>query len=265
MPRCARRQSASNTYHVMVRGNERKNIFLDDEDRNRFVDTLQNMKGEDNYDIYAYCLMGNHVHLLMREIKDSIQRSMKRICVSYVYYFNKKYNRIGHLFQDRYRSEVVEEDQYILAAARYIHNNPVKAKIVAKPEDYSWSSYLQYINPENSKGNLVNRNFLLSMLSDNEDKAIGLFKEFTKEAVEDKFVEYSDSVKISNDKNMPMGLRNEIIKRLAEHGQTLDSFKDCRDKPLRNRLLKEIKEATNASVRDISKVMGISKDMIFRA
>ncbi|MFT9497995.1 transposase, partial [Anaerosolibacter sp.] len=91
MPRYARRQSASKVYHVMIRGNERKEIFHDDEDRIRFLDTLRLMGEDDNYHIYAYCLMDNHVHVVIGEEKDSIQRTMKRISVSYVYYFNKKY------------------------------------------------------------------------------------------------------------------------------------------------------------------------------
>ena len=91
MSRYARKQSRSGVHHIMLRGNERKDIFYDDEDRFRFLDTLNKMKEDGNCHIYAYCLMSNHVHLLMRERKDSIQRSMKRICVSYVYYFNNKY------------------------------------------------------------------------------------------------------------------------------------------------------------------------------
>jgi REP element-mobilizing transposase RayT len=266
MPRHARKQSTSNVYHIMVRGNERKNIFLDDEDRIRFLDTLQKMKEYDSYNVYAYCLMDNHVHLLIRELKDSIQRSMKRVCVSYIYYFNKKYRRVGHLFQDRYRSEAVEKDSYILAAARYIHNNPVNAKIVAKAEDYKWSSYQQYINQEDSKGNLVDCNFLLSMLFDTEDRAIELFKEFSKESVEDTFIEYRDTVTKTSAKEEPsMGLLNDIKRILAERGQSLEGFKDCRDKPLKKSLLKEIKEATNASLRDLSGILEISKDTIFRA
>ncbi|MBP2629001.1 MAG: transposase [Firmicutes bacterium] len=133
------------------------------------------MKETGNYEIYAYCLMDNHVHLLLCDTKDEISRTMKRICVSYVYYFNKKYKRIGHLFQDRYRSEVVEEDAYLLSVARYIHKNPLKAGMVKRVEDYKWSSYAQYLSANKDKFNLIERSFLLSMFSDIEDIAKELF------------------------------------------------------------------------------------------
>jgi len=125
----------------MLRGINRTEIFFDDEDRNRFIDTLQRMKEKGEYEIYAYCLMDNHVHLLIKEKREPINRAMKRIGVSYAYYFNKKYRRVGHLFQDRYRSEAVEKETYLLAAVRYIHNNPVIAGLVKRAGDYPWSSY----------------------------------------------------------------------------------------------------------------------------
>lgn len=266
MPRQARKQSKSSFYHIMIRGNERKDIFYDDDDRIRFLDTLKKMKKDGNYDIYAYCLMNNHVHLLMREGKDSIQRSMKRICVSYVYYFNNKHQRMGHLFQDRFRSEALEEESYILAAARYIHNNPVKAGIVAKAEDFKWSSYTEYINKIGCKEGLIERGFLLSLLSDREERAMEIFREFTKEPANDEFIEYEESsakTKLKDDSKRD--LKDEISKVLGNRGHSLESFKSCSDKNVRNELIREIRDTTSASVRELSRVIGISKDIIFRA
>ncbi len=130
MPRQQRSKSKSGYYHIMIRGNERKNIFLDEQDKSRFVEILNDKKKSVSFYLQAFCLMDNHVHLMISEGVDDIARVMKRITVSYVYYFNKKYKRIGHLFQDRFRSEVVEDDNYVLSLARYIHQNPVKAGIV---------------------------------------------------------------------------------------------------------------------------------------
>jgi len=266
MSRYARKQSRSGVHHIMLRGNERKDIFYDDEDRFRFLDTLNKMKEDGNYHIYAYCLMSNHVHLLMRERKDSIQRSMKRICVSYVYYFNNKYQRIGHLFQDRFRSEAVEEESYILAAARYIHNNPVKAGIVKKTEDFKWSSYKEYISKIEYKQGLVERGFLLSLLSDREERAIEIFKKFANESVVDEFIEYEESTTKTKMKDtVNKNLKDGICMVLENWGYDLESFKSCRDKKIRNELIREIREATGASVRELSRHMGINKDIIFRA
>ena len=266
MPRYARTQSKSGVYHIMLRGNEKKDIFYNDEDRIRFVDTLNKMKEDGNYYIYAYCLMSNHIHLLIGEGKDSIHRSMKRICVSYVYYFNNKYQRIGHLFQDRFRSEPVEEESYILSAARYIHNNPVKAGIAEKAQDFKWSSYTQYINKIEYKQALVEREFLLSLLSDREERAIELFKEFTNQSMDDEFIDYEESTTKAKIKNTgKRNLKDQISKVLENRGYNLENLKSCKDNKIRNQLIREIKETTKASVRELSRHMGISKDIIFRA
>ena len=104
MPRVSRKLSRSKVYHVMVRGNERKKIFIDDEDRERFISTIREKNKERKFLVYAFCLMDNHIHLLINEGQDQITKIMQRIGVSYAYYFNKKYKRTGHLFQDRFKS-----------------------------------------------------------------------------------------------------------------------------------------------------------------
>ena len=128
MPRQPRIQGNTGIYHAMVRGINKRDIFLDDFDRLRFIDTLRRMNTEGEYSLYGYCLMRNHVHLLIKEEADPLHRTMKRIGVSYSYYFNKKYKRVGHLFQGRFRSQIIETDSSILSCLRYIHNNPVKAQ-----------------------------------------------------------------------------------------------------------------------------------------
>lgn len=263
LPRFARKQSSTGIYHIMLRGNEGKELFRDDSDRFRFLDTLHKVKEDGNYDVYAYCLMNNHVHLLMKEGKDSIQRSMKRICVSYAYYFNSKYKRTGHLFQDRFRSEVVEEDTYILAAARYIHNNPVKAGIDVKAEKYKWSSYAEYIGKKGFREGLVDRGFLLSILSDKEERAVEILKDLTSQTTHDKFIDCEEmGLETSVQKKKPEETIREL---LGNKGYNLESFKSCGDKIVRNELIREIKVSTGVSVRELSRLIGISKDVIFRA
>ncbi|MGE5397741.1 MAG: REP-associated tyrosine transposase [Chitinophagales bacterium] len=176
MPRHQRILTETGTYHVMMRGNERKNLFLDDHDRQRFLETLFSKKQETGLFLYAYCLMDNHVHLLVREGKESLATTMKRVSTSYVYYFNQKNQRIGHLFQDRFKSEPIEDDSYLLAAARYIHNNPVKAGIVEKADKYRWSSYSSYLAPDKPEARDVDIEFILSILSLDRPKAIREFK-----------------------------------------------------------------------------------------
>jgi len=110
MPRTGRERSKSGIYHIVLRGSNRQTIFEDEEDAIKFLETLQTYKEKSGYKIYAYCLMGNHVHLLLKEEQEELGIIMRRIGASYVYWYNWKYQRCGHLFQDRYKSEVVEDE-----------------------------------------------------------------------------------------------------------------------------------------------------------
>lgn len=132
MARTARIKSKTNIYHVMLRGNNKQQIFLDEEDSSRFLEIVRKYKDICNFKIFAYCLMGNHVHILVKTDDISLDSIMKRVVVKFVYYYNVKYSRIGHLFQDRYKSEPVETDEYFLQVIRYIHQNPIKAGICEK-------------------------------------------------------------------------------------------------------------------------------------
>lgn len=110
MPRKAREKSSTGIYHLMLRGINRQKIFLDEHDFSRFIDTVRRVKEKSRFLVYGYCIMENHVHLLLREGREEISLIMQRICSSYVIWYNKKYDRWGHLFQERFKSEVVEDD-----------------------------------------------------------------------------------------------------------------------------------------------------------
>lgn len=141
-------------YHIIMRGNDQQNIFYDDDDRNFFISRLQKYVLKLNIDLYAYCLMGNHVHLLIGKGNFSMPDFVKRIACSYVYYFNHKYERTGHLFQGRYKSEPVETAEYFKTVYRYILQNPQKAGI-CHWEKYKWSSVQSLMR----KNDFVNESF----------------------------------------------------------------------------------------------------------
>ncbi len=141
MPRTARKKSESGIFHAMLRGIDRQVIFQDDEDCEKYLQCLSACEKICGFTLYAYCLMGNHVHLLLQEGKEPLSQVFKRLGVRYVYWYNWKYQRTGHLFQDRFKSEPIEDDTHFLAALRYIYQNPIKAGICKRPEDYPWSSY----------------------------------------------------------------------------------------------------------------------------
>ena len=140
MARQSREKSETGIYHVMIRGIDKRNIFLDKEDKIKFLEKLIQAKEAAKFKLYAYCLMDNHVHLLIQE-SEEIGTSIKRLTVGYVQWHNNKYARTGHLFQNRYMSEVVETEEYLISVLRYIHQNPVKAKMVKNCTNYLWSSY----------------------------------------------------------------------------------------------------------------------------
>lgn len=153
MPRKARKESGTGIFHVMMRGINHQNIFEDTEDYYQFINTLDRMRVRyddegkpcgSNCTYYAYCLMANHFHLLIREREETVGETVKRIASSYVYYYNRKYLRDGHLFKERFRSEPVNDMAYFATLLRYIHQNPVKEGIVKSVKDYKYSSWAEY-------------------------------------------------------------------------------------------------------------------------
>jgi len=141
-PRLARSQLSTNTYfHVCARGNNRQSIFLDDGDRLRYLALLEKYRSRFNLRCFAYCLMTNHVHLLLLVPSLKIlSKAIHGLHVAYVMYFNQRYERKGHLFQDRFVSWVIENGGHLITAKEYVEENPVKANLAASKEDYRWSS-----------------------------------------------------------------------------------------------------------------------------
>lgn len=134
--------------HITSRGNRRNDIFRDDEDYQVYLSTLEYIleKTSAQFELISYVLMSNHVHLQVQTKEMHIKCFMGRLNNLYAKYFNNKYNYVGHLFQERYGSEIISEDKYVLEVSRYIHLNPVRANMVKKPEEYMWSSYRMYIS-----------------------------------------------------------------------------------------------------------------------
>lgn len=140
MPRHPRRLAGSGIYHVMLRGVNRDAIFLDEDDSATFLGALAKAKHASGCLVFAYCLMSNHAHLVLRAGQEPIGTVVKRVGVRYAGWFNRKYGRVGHLFQDRFKSVPVEDDAHLVTLLRYVWNNPVEAGLVAHPDDYRWSS-----------------------------------------------------------------------------------------------------------------------------
>ena len=144
MARPPRLELEGGVYHVIVRGNERAAVFRDDLDRERYLGKLAHYRSRYGFRLLAYCLMGNHVHLAIRRGRFPLSRIMAGLQSSYTQYFNRRHRRSGHLFQGRYKAFLVQEDVYLLGLVRYIHENPVKARLVETPREYVWSSDRSY-------------------------------------------------------------------------------------------------------------------------
>jgi putative transposase len=142
MPRAARVIFENACYHVMTRGNQKQKVFFEDADYAKYLRMLKKYKKRYRFYLYGYCLMPNHVHLVIDlDGPVDLAKAMQCINQSYTIYFNYKYEKIGHLWQGRFKSLIISKDQYLLNCINYIENNPVRADIVNNPLDYKWSSY----------------------------------------------------------------------------------------------------------------------------
>ena len=250
MPRAARTKSQSQIYHIMLRGINRQQIFFDKDDNQYFIGLLKRFKESCGYQLYAYCLMGNHVHLLIREGDSaSTAEIMRHIEGAYVYWYNIKYERSGHLFQDRFKSEAVESDAYLLTVFRYILMNPVKAGLCARAEDYPYSSAAEYLN--GAEG-ITDTEWLQSMLSDEA------MREFITRNNEDRCMEMDETVR----KRVTDEAAEQMIRQ--ELGGIHPTVGKARERQTLNAaIIKLFREGV--SIRQLSRLTGISKKIIENA
>jgi len=163
---------ADHYYHIYNRGNQRENIFFE---RENYLYFLRKFRQYFNgiTDILCYCLMPNHFHFLLKPLNDEFPLKMQNFTISYVKSINKRYNRVGHLFQGNFKAKLIEDNDVLLHLSRYIHLNPVFGKLVSTPEDWEFSSYREY--PGQRNGTLPKPDFILTQFRDHLD-----YKEFVK-------------------------------------------------------------------------------------
>jgi putative transposase len=181
MARPLRVEYAGATYHVTARGNERKKIFNAGGDYDKFIEYVSAAREKYRFLLHAYILMGNHYHLIVETPEGNLSRAMHYINSSYTTYTNIKRKRSGHLFQGRYKAILIDKDSYLLELSRYVHLNPVRAKIADTPQAYRYSSYHAYINDNDS--DLIHTGTILGMVSGKRNKAKYLYREFVDAAL----------------------------------------------------------------------------------
>lgn len=169
------------TYHVMLRGNDGQSIFFFDEDRCELCLLLQEGTERFGHSIHAFCFMDNHIHLAITVKEVAISEIMQNLAFRYTRYINKKYNRIGHLFQGRFKSVIVDDTEYLLELVRYIHLNPVDANLTDRPENYRWSSHRAYLKLD--EYTWLTLSYVLYKLNSSVKEAIQSLEKFVLERI----------------------------------------------------------------------------------
>ncbi len=166
------------SYHVILRGNAGHTIFFNKQDRSQFFYLLQDGIERYNHRIHAYCLMENHVHMLIQVDEVPLSRIMQNISFRYTRYINKRKKQAGHLFQGRYKALLIDADNYLLELVRYIHNNPVRAGMVKTPAKYSWSSHNVYMGATDVPW--LTTDWVLSQFAGQKNQAVALYGDFVR-------------------------------------------------------------------------------------
>ena len=248
MSRKPRNMSSSGIYHIVFRGVNHCHLFEVPEDYEKMLGTLDNIKKELALEVYAYCLMSNHAHLLIKEkTSGDIVLAMRKLLGPYANWFNKKYQRNGALIANRFKSECVEDDRYLLTLVRYIHQNPLTAGAAKDIGEYRWSSYCDYINNNSS---LTDTCFVLDLFADGRE--LIAFHEI---------LESKDCSDPEKKSSTEFDIREKIINLLGgiEPHSVCGLPKNERDSLL------IIMRSQGISIRQIERATGISKSVIARA
>lgn len=190
MPRKARVKSKESIFHVMCRSISEVDLFKNSEDKFRYLGLIRKYQNIYKFKVYSYCLMDNHVHLMIDVNGADISSIMHSINFSYAQYFNKTHKRHGHLFQDRFRSKVIDDERYLFAASAYIHMNPMDIdKYKDCPEEYEFSSLSIYLGLRQDPFDLISTNFVLSLFGNNPKSARERYKNFIYKCGDKNFAE----------------------------------------------------------------------------
>jgi len=188
-------------YHVITRGNRRQGVFQDEKDFEQLLTYLSNCKNRFPFLLYAYALMQNHLHFLIEVGEIPLSRIMQSLLFGYAQYFNRRYKEVGHLFQGRYKAILCDKDAYLLELVRYIHLNPVRARIAKRPENYAWTGHLSYLG-KGRKG-IIDEGFVLDQFGGSRSMARRRYRQFVWEGIseghEEKYYRVKDQLYLGED------------------------------------------------------------------
>lgn len=252
MSRTARIESSTGYYHVIMRGNNKNWIFKGEENKQNFIKLLKIQEKEGKLELVAWCIMDNHVHLIVKsEIKD-MALAFKKINVSYAMRYNKRSDTIGHVFQDRFKSQPIETDDYLMQVVRYVHNNPVQAKMVKRLEQYKWSSYNDYFSKEK-----VIKSSQMQFVLAYFNNQLAEFKAFHKQSDDNEYLEIKEDL---------MKYRTEkaqgIIETFCTKHRITVAKEIYENKELIDKLLKLLIRQSKLPLRKIADLVGTSYNVV---
>ena len=246
----------------MLRGVNQQDIFFNQQDYLKFIKIIKKSKEKFNYQLYSYVLMPNHIHLEIKDENQKISHIIQSIATSYASYFNKKYNRVGHLFQNRFKSKNVESPYYMFNLVRYIHQNPVKAGI-STIDKYTWSSYKEYFASDKikEKNKIVDTNEIFAIFSQEQNKEKEEFLKFNKQNIK-----FKDSQELL-DYDIRNMLTDEEVMDFIQEKLKISNIQDIQkySKKYRDEIIREIKKIDGTNLIQISRVLGINVRIIERA
>lgn len=251
-----REQSEADLYHVYARGTGRRLIFEDDTDRIQYCRRMSRILDETKGGLYAWCLMGNHIHLVANMQIEVLSAFMKRLNGGYARYFNERHGRSGHLFESRFGSEPIKTDEQLMTAVRYVHRNPVKASMTVSC-DYRWSSYREYI----SSPSITDTAFTLGLFN-----GLEAFKRSHEADVADHFLGERDELPGVDDMQARRCMTTDEAVVLSISLLGNDAFNAIAGLPReeRDRCLVILKKG-GLSIRMISLVTGINRNTVWAA
>jgi len=255
LPRPPRLYSNSKVYHIILKGIDDQDIFYDDQDRKIFLKQILDSKSEFNYIVYAYCLMGNHVHMVIKSQDVFLSKSIQSLLVRYVHYFNKKYNRSGPLVKNRFNSKKVENLQYFIDVCRYVHRNPEMAGIELT-QNYQWSSYKEYVG----KSRIINKKALLHYYNDDVNKFIDdTIKTVSEKSIED-YIDYEIIGKLNDEQLIEIIMDKFRIENISE---VPIFFKNIGREEL-ERFIREIKNIQGINKNQVARVTRLGRSVVER-
>ena len=259
MPRIPRNYYPSGYYHVMNRGVGREAIFDSDRDKNFYKNLARGIFQDYPIEILAYCIMNNHFHFVIKGDLLDFSKALQRVNLSYAMTYNSRRDRVGHVFQNRFKSEMIDSESYLMAAMRYVHNNPVKAKRVKDPGEYPWSSYGEYFNLGDK-----NMRFLTTLKGRMEifghfEKSPRIFKKYHKGKDSHLFLDIHEDFK-ERQVEAAVNLIEEYFPEIS-----LDDKEELTsDIYLLYRIVAVMLKKTTLSHQEIADILGLSKSQVGR-